>query len=136
MIEMSPVAQAIMEHRAIRRFKSDPVPQEVLAFLQNTANWAPNHGLREPWRYIQFSDAFREQFTEDRRGYEESRRAEYAVIQLHLVVVMRKIHGQSNGSKILVRCAAGFKVFNLQLGSRLGVVWKTNTFLLPRTSVR
>ncbi|MBB6694917.1 nitroreductase family protein [Cohnella xylanilytica] len=34
------------------RYRSGPVPQPIVLELLNHAVWAPNHGLREPWRFI------------------------------------------------------------------------------------
>jgi nitroreductase len=33
-------------------FKSDPVPKEALERMLQTAVWAPNHRLTEPWRFF------------------------------------------------------------------------------------
>jgi nitroreductase len=44
--------QALLrERRTIHRFRSDPVPDEVLARALEVATWAPNHRLTEPWRF-------------------------------------------------------------------------------------
>ncbi|WP_283657652.1 nitroreductase family protein [Paenibacillus sp. RC343] len=36
-------------------FMDRPVPQQLILELLNHAVWAPNDGLREPWRFI-FAD--------------------------------------------------------------------------------
>lgn len=46
------IAKTIRERRSIRTFNRNPVPRELVIQLLNDAVWAPNHGLREPWRFI------------------------------------------------------------------------------------
>ncbi|WP_409343548.1 nitroreductase [Paenibacillus sp. MBLB4367] len=46
------IALTIRERRSIHTFRKDPVPRELITELLNDAVWAPNHGLREPWRFI------------------------------------------------------------------------------------
>lgn len=46
------VYQALYRRRMAWRFKEDPVEREVLARLLDTAVWAPNHHLTEPWRFF------------------------------------------------------------------------------------
>jgi nitroreductase len=38
------------------RFEERPVPQALVLELLNHAVWAPNHRLREPWRFIYIGD--------------------------------------------------------------------------------
>ncbi|WP_239551479.1 nitroreductase family protein [Paenibacillus elgii] len=51
------IAQTIRERRSIRAFNRTPVPQDLVLQLLNDAVWAPNHGLREPWRFIYVGSA-------------------------------------------------------------------------------
>ncbi|MGG4143448.1 nitroreductase [Paenibacillus algorifonticola] len=46
------IAVTIRERRSIRQFNDKPIATELLLQLLNDAVWAPNHGLREPWRFI------------------------------------------------------------------------------------
>ncbi len=46
------VYRAIAERRDIRRFRPDPVPQEVLDRILAAAHRAPSVGLMQPWRLI------------------------------------------------------------------------------------
>lgn len=45
-----------MENRDRLPFLNRPVPQPLVLDLLNDAVWAPNHGLREPWRFIYIDD--------------------------------------------------------------------------------
>lgn len=42
---------AIKERRTIRKFKPDPVPQELLERLIHDAMWAPSAMNEQPWRF-------------------------------------------------------------------------------------
>jgi nitroreductase len=43
---------AIMERRSIRKYKSDPVPEEMLQELMEAARLAPSGTNQQPWRFI------------------------------------------------------------------------------------
>ena len=42
---------AIRQRTSVRRYRSDPVPREVIEQLLDCAVRAPNHKLTEPWRF-------------------------------------------------------------------------------------
>ena len=46
------VYEALYQRRMAWEFKSDPVPKEALERMLQTAVWAPNHRLTEPWRFF------------------------------------------------------------------------------------
>lgn len=46
------VFDTIRNRRSIYEFKSEPVTREVIARVLETAVWAPNHKLTEPWRFL------------------------------------------------------------------------------------
>ncbi len=48
---MNDCLKTLLGRRTIYRFKSDPVPDEILYQALEAAVWAPNHGLTEPWRF-------------------------------------------------------------------------------------
>jgi coenzyme F420-0:L-glutamate ligase / coenzyme F420-1:gamma-L-glutamate ligase len=41
----------IMSRRSIRRYRSDPVPPEMVTQLLSAAAWAPSAHNRQPWRF-------------------------------------------------------------------------------------
>lgn len=49
---MQSLADIISQRRTIHEFKAEPVPprQEIIDAIQ-TARWAPNHHLTEPWHF-------------------------------------------------------------------------------------
>ena len=46
------VYEAIYRRRMAWRFKDEPVSREVVNRILDTAIWAPNHRLTEPWRFF------------------------------------------------------------------------------------
>ncbi|MDU5111054.1 MAG: nitroreductase [Clostridium sp.] len=51
-----PMSQLIAGRRTIRKFKNESIETEVLKDLLQVASWAPNHKLKEPWRFIIYKD--------------------------------------------------------------------------------
>ena len=43
--------EAIQRRTSVRRYRSDPVPREMIEGLLDCAVRAPNHKLTEPWRF-------------------------------------------------------------------------------------
>ncbi len=58
---MNPVSAVLKQLIADRRtvkpeaFNSKPVPKEIILEMLEAANWAPTHGMTEPWRFVIFS---------------------------------------------------------------------------------
>lgn len=54
------VAQKVFEvmatSRAVRRFRDEPVPDEVLRQLVEAATWAPSPQNRQPWEFVVLND--------------------------------------------------------------------------------
>lgn len=46
------VREAIIQRRSIKVFNGQPVEREALLSIIDDAVWAPNHQLRQPWRFI------------------------------------------------------------------------------------
>ena len=42
--------------RAIRRLRSDPIPDDVMKRILTAATWAPSGGNQQPWRMILVRD--------------------------------------------------------------------------------
>lgn len=48
--------QAVLSRRSIRRYTSQPVPQEVIEDLLKAAMSAPSAGNEQPWHFVVISD--------------------------------------------------------------------------------
>ncbi len=51
------IYQAMSTLRAVRRLRSDPIPDETLARILRAAAWAPSGGNVQPWRVVVVRDA-------------------------------------------------------------------------------
>ncbi|HEV7215497.1 MAG TPA: 5,6-dimethylbenzimidazole synthase, partial [Chloroflexota bacterium] len=85
------VYQAIYQRRDVRSFRSDPLPDAVLARLLDAAHHAPSVGFMQPWGFLLVRDrATREQvqvlFERERQAaacfFEEPRRSQYLSLKL------------------------------------------------------
>ncbi|MBD7985335.1 nitroreductase [Sporosarcina sp. Sa2YVA2] len=62
------VKDAIVNRRSVKNFNGQPVDLDNINAILDDARWAPNHGLRNPWRfivaanteYIKFQDVLKE----------------------------------------------------------------------------
>ena len=46
------VLEAISSRRSVFKFKTDPVPSDVIERILSYGCWAQNHHLTEPWRFV------------------------------------------------------------------------------------
>ncbi|WP_034680401.1 nitroreductase family protein [Caldalkalibacillus mannanilyticus] len=135
---ISTVANIIRERRTIREFKSDPISKELVIELLNDAVWAPNHGLREPWRFILFQGEGKKKFTkavlhtyteEEKASRAEDITKYYLNIPLHLVVVMKEDPRSKQWEEDFSATSAMIQNFQLLTWEKgIGVVWKTNYY--------
>ena len=56
-LNVIPLGEAMFTQRAIRRFKKDPIPAEVMEDIMQSAIRAPNGGNNQQWRFIVVQDA-------------------------------------------------------------------------------
>ncbi|GEM_PF-769784 len=66
------VLDLIKRRRSIPRFKSDPVPRDVIEKMLEAATWAPNHHLTQPWEFTVLDGAAKAEFAEIRRRFRVS----------------------------------------------------------------
>ena len=50
------VYEALKSRRTVRRFKSDPIPDEVLTRILEAARWAPSSRNQQPWHLVVVKD--------------------------------------------------------------------------------
>jgi nitroreductase len=53
---MNEVLKAIKNRRTIRRFKPNPVDEEMLQMILEAGRWAPSFSNLQPWRFIVIKD--------------------------------------------------------------------------------
>lgn len=86
-----PIYDAIFTRRDVRRFRPDPVPNEVLYRVLEAAHHAPSVGFMQPWNFIvvrdhevktQVKQVFVEENTRAARRYRGQRRVLYDSLKL------------------------------------------------------
>lgn len=127
------ISRVIRERRSIKNgYKPDAVPESLVLELLNDAVYAPNHGLREPWRFLFVStenkEAFIErmlpQFAPDQQA---KRRELFSEPAAFLIVIMKQDPRQKQWEEDFGATCALIQNFQLLAWERgLGVVWKTN----------
>ncbi len=89
--ERAAVYRAIRERRDVRRFRPDPVPDEVVRRLLAAAAHAPSVGYMQPWNFIlvrdlgvrrQVHEAFARANAEAQELFPPERRDRYAALKL------------------------------------------------------
>lgn len=58
------IVEIIRSRRTIFDFKPEVVPREKIAQIMESAVWAPNHKLTEPWRFIVVNGQAKEQLAD------------------------------------------------------------------------
>jgi len=53
---MNEVLRAIQNRRTIRRFKSNPIDEEMLQTILDSGRWAPSFSNLQPWKFIVIKD--------------------------------------------------------------------------------
>jgi len=53
---MNEVLKAIKNRRTIRRFKPNPIDEEMLQMILEAGRWAPSFSNLQPWRFIVIKD--------------------------------------------------------------------------------
>lgn len=132
--------QVIETRRSIRSYTEQPVPVELVEVLLDTAIYAPNHKLREPWRFVlaiedgqtRYVDALMELLTA--RGQFETKTSEQrqqAEQKLREVPVYLTVLCQVQGTpdqQLEDTLATAAMIQNLQLVATergLGCCWKS-----------
>ncbi|MBI1992547.1 MAG: 5,6-dimethylbenzimidazole synthase [Candidatus Omnitrophica bacterium] len=86
-----PIYEVIFGRRDVRRFRSDPVPDELLSRLLQAAHHAPSVGFMQPWNFIvvrdprlkaQVKQAFLEENARAARHHRGRRRVLYDSLKL------------------------------------------------------
>ncbi|MGD6780268.1 nitroreductase family protein [Sutcliffiella horikoshii] len=130
---ISSLAQIIRDRRSIKAgYSNKEVTQETVLELLDDAVWAPNHGLREPWRFIFVSSSEKNGFVEKLvktfpQEMQENRRNYFNQPAAFLIVVMEEDPRQKQWEENFGAVSCLIQNFQLLAWEKkLGVVWKTN----------
>jgi nitroreductase len=136
------LAELIRSRRSIGLFNDAPVSLELVHELLESAVYAPNHRLTEPWRFIVLTGTGRERYAEIRRdmvldfmkGQGEAERKQAADgtyrkfmnVPFYLLVVMPKQANAELDEEDYAACCCVIQNFLLLTWERgLGTTWKT-----------
>lgn len=138
-MEKSYLAKIIRERRSIKKGYNDkPVKEEVVKELLADARWAPNHGMRQPWRFIfvgkeelpVFAKRIAGTYPEDRQENRENYLNEPNAI---LVAIMEVPELEKQADENFGAIATMIQNFWLLAWEKqLGVVWKTNPHIYDK----
>lgn len=137
------LAQLIRSRRSVGLFTEQSVAPDAVLELLETAVYAPNHRLTEPWRFVILTGAGRDRYAAIRRdmaldlmaGRGEAERQQaadgtyrkFANVPLYLLVIMRR---QADNAELdaedYAACCCVIENFLLLAWERgLGTSWKT-----------
>ncbi|HVU13529.1 MAG TPA: nitroreductase [Phototrophicaceae bacterium] len=136
------LAEMIRSRRSIGKFTDDPVSLDLVRELLESAVYAPNHRLTEPWRFVIAAHGAREKYAAIRRdmvlgfmkdkGEAERQQAAAGTFQkfmnvpVYLFVIMPTSGDQELDDENYAACCCLIENFLLLAWERgLGTTWKT-----------
>jgi nitroreductase len=149
--------ELVKKRRSFRRFKSDPVPKEILEKVLEAARHPPSAGNSQPWEFIVVQDvATKKSITQSiTSGYKKIRKADptmyWAVaVQPHLstapvlIVVcgdrrLQQTYPAHLPGEVLLRQSLAISIYTLQLAAAsfgLATAWATMQTESRETQIR
>jgi len=149
--------ELVKKRRSFRRFKSDPVPKEILEKVLEAARHSPSAGNSQPWEFVVVQDpATKESITQSiTSGYKKIRKADttmyWAVaVQPHLatapvlIVVcgdrrLQQTYPAHLPGEVLLRQSLAISIYTLQLAAAsfgLATAWATMQTESRETQIR
>jgi nitroreductase len=62
------IHELMKERRSIRKYKPDPIPDDMLARIMESATWAPSAMNRQPWKFFVLHDEMRDRLAALHQG--------------------------------------------------------------------
>ena len=135
-----PMSKLIRERRTIRKFKEECISTETLSDLLEVASWAPNHKLREPWRFIIYNGQGTKELADiiadaaskggKMKKSPEEMKNYFLSIPAHILVVMPEDANPFIREEDYAATCALIQNFQLAAWERgVGVFWKTDSYL-------
>jgi nitroreductase len=149
--------ELVKKRRSFRRFKSDPVPKEILEKVLEAARHPPSAGNSQPWEFVVVQDvAIKKSITQSiSSGYKKIRKADptmyWAVaVQPHLstapvlIIVcgdrrLQATYPAHLPGEVLLRQSLAISIYTLQLAAAslgLATAWATMQTEARETQIR
>jgi len=149
--------ELVKKRRSFRRFKSDPVPKEILEKVLEAARHPPSAGNSQPWEFIVVQDvATKKSITQSiTSGYKKIRKADptmyWAVaVQPHLATApvliivcgdrrLQQTYPAHLPGEVLLRQSLAISIYTLQLAAAsfgLATAWATMQTESRETQIR
>lgn len=136
------LAEVIRSRRSVGLFKDQPVPLELIQELLETAVYAPNHRMTEPWRFVVITgdaralyasiraemvlDGMKAQGEAERQQAAKGTIRKFIGVPLYLLVVMSQHNDPETREEDYAACACLIQNFLLLAWEcGLGTIWKT-----------
>lgn len=127
------VIEAIQNRRTVKKFKKDALPTDKIIELLDAAVWAPNHKLREPWRFLLFTGDGRKklaQAIDAEMGEDNKFSANIKQVPAVMLVVLEEDPRQNIWDEDFAAVSALVQNFLLAAWSEeIGTFWVTKPFL-------
>ncbi len=105
--------EAIEQRRSIRKFKAEPVPEDILYELLDAARLAPSGSNAQPWRFKIIKERdIREKLV--KAAYDQSFIAEAPVVLVCCADIGSYLNGVASGLQDLGRIGAGLSISSLR----------------------
>ncbi|WP_353738263.1 nitroreductase family protein [Peribacillus asahii] len=138
------VEEVIRSRRTIKKFKKDPISLDTLKELLDIAIWAPNHKMREPWRFIAFLGEGKQHLVEVLKNEKEKgkfprpmkpeRLEQLLSIPAFVVVVMQADPRPMIFEEDFAAVSACIQNFQLAAWERgIGMLWNTDPTIYSPT---
>lgn len=149
-MEAMNIEEIIRSRRTIKKFKQDPISLHTIKALLDLAIWAPNHKMREPWRFITFLEEGKQHLVDVIKSEKEKgkfarpmkpeRYEQLCAIPAFVVVVMPVDPRPTIFEEDFAAVSACIQNFQLVAWARgIGVLWNTDqtiySLLFMRKSV-
>jgi nitroreductase len=137
-----PLSELVRSRRSINSFNNQPVSLELVQDLLESAVYAPNHRLTEPWRFIYFTgdarrpyaavrsqmvlDSMKNSGEAERQKAAEGTIEKFMAVPAYLVVAMTPRGNPEMDEEDYAACACVIQNFLLLAWEQgLGTNWKT-----------
>ncbi|MCX6645255.1 MAG: nitroreductase family protein [bacterium] len=99
------IEEIIESRRSIRKFKTDPIPQESLERIMQSAIWAPSAMNRQNWKFFVLTDEMRDRMALlHRQIFEEIKEGLKERYGEEGVELRRNIYANFSGAPVAIAC--------------------------------